>query len=117
MLKDAEQILSYAMTLANDAKFPNLEADTLVVDQSRQVLLSVVRGMPARDRVYNEIKMRAAVRFPALTVKQMVGENNQAVVLGSYALPGVFTQKPGQNTSKPPLMKFPTGQQILKTGC
>lgn len=93
MLKDAEQILSYAMTLANDAKFPNLEADTLVVDQSRQVLLSVVRGMPARDRVYNEIKMRAAVRFPALTVKQMVGENNQAVVLGSYALPGVFTQK------------------------
>ena len=49
--------------------------------------------MPARDRVYNEIKMRAAVRFPALTVAQIVGENNKAVVLGGYALPGVFTQK------------------------
>jgi type VI secretion system protein ImpL len=53
-----------------------------VVDQTRQVLLSVIRGMPARDRVYNEIKMRAAVRFPAVTVGQIVGEQNRAIVLG-----------------------------------
>ncbi|MDT1908482.1 ImcF-related family protein, partial [Acinetobacter baumannii] len=43
--------------------------------------------------VYNEIKMRAAVRFPALTVNQIVGDANKNIVLGSYALPGVFTQK------------------------
>ena len=93
MIQKAEQILSYAMTLSNDQQFPVLDADSQLVDQTRQVLLSVVRGMPARDRVYNEIKMRAAVRFPALTVGQIVGENNKAVVLGGYALPGVFTQK------------------------
>lgn len=93
MIQQAEQVLSYAMTLTGDQQFPVLDADTQLVDQTRQVLLSVIRGMPARDRVYNEIKMRAAVRFPALTAGQIVGENNKGAVLGSYALPGVFTQK------------------------
>ncbi|WP_445114525.1 type VI secretion system membrane subunit TssM [Acinetobacter sp. WZC-1] len=93
MIQKAEKVLSYTMTLANDEKFPVLESDVQLVDQTRQVLLSVIRGMPARDRVYNEIKMRAAVRFPALTTAQIVGEVNKATVLGSYALPGVFTHK------------------------
>lgn len=93
MIQKAEQVLTYAMTLANDQKFPKLNSDSQLVDQSRQVLLSVMKGMPARDRVYNEIKMRAAVRYPAVTTAQIVGEPNRAVVLGSYALPGVFTQK------------------------
>ncbi|MFC6168346.1 type VI secretion system membrane subunit TssM [Acinetobacter terrestris] len=93
MIQKAEQILSYSMTLTNEQKFPILESDTLLVDQTRQVLLSVIRGMPARDRVYNEIKMRAAVRYPTVTMKQLVGENNQNTVLGSYALPGIFTYK------------------------
>lgn len=93
MIQQAEQVLSYAMTLTGDQQFPVLDVDTQLVDQTRQVLLSVIRGMPARDRVYNEIKMRAAVRFPALTAGQIVGKNNKGAVLGSYALPGVFTQK------------------------
>ncbi|NHB59142.1 type VI secretion system membrane subunit TssM [Acinetobacter sp. 194] len=93
MIQKAEQVLSYAMTLANDEKFPAVSADTQLVDQSRQVLLAVMKGMPARDRVYNEIKMRAAVRFPAVTTAQIVGEANRSIVLGSYALPGVFTEK------------------------
>jgi len=93
MIQKAEQILSYSMTLTNDRNFSILESDTLLVDQTRQVLLSVIRGMPARDRVYNEIKMRAAVRYPAVTVKQLVGANSQNIVLGSYALPGIFTYK------------------------
>jgi len=93
MIQKAEQILSYSITLANDQKFPVLEADSLLVEQTRQVLLAVIRGMPARDRVYNEIKMRAAVRYPAITIKHLVGENSQNTVLGSYALPGMFTYK------------------------
>ena len=93
MIQKAEQVLTYAMTLANDQKFPAVSSDTQLVDQSRQVLLAVMKGMPARDRVYNEIKMRASVRFPAVTTAQIVGEPNRTIVLGSYALPGVFTQK------------------------
>ena len=93
MIQKAEQILSYTMTLANDRSFPVLESDPLIVDQTRQTLLAVTQGIPARDRVYNEIKMRAAVRYPALTTKQLVKENGQNVILGSYALPGIFTYK------------------------
>ena len=96
----AEQILSYSMTLASDPKFPVLSSDSLVVDQTRQVLLSVVRGMPARDRVYNELKMRAAVRYPALTIKQMLGDANQNAILGSYALPGMFTHAAWSETAR-----------------
>ena len=93
MIQKAEQILTYSVTLANDPKFPVLETDAQLVDQMRQLLVSVVQGMPARDRVYNEIKMRASVRYSALTVSQIVGEANRSILLGGYALPGAFTQK------------------------
>jgi type VI secretion system protein ImpL len=93
LTQKAEQVLTYAMSLANQKQFPVLEADTQLVDQTRQVMVAVVRGMPARDRVYNEIKMRASVRFSALTVGQIVGESNKTTLMGGYALPGVFTYK------------------------
>lgn len=93
MIQKAEQILTYAMSMATDEDFPVLASSPQIVDQSRQVLLSVVRGMPARDRVYNEIKMRAAVRFPAMTIGQLVGESNRGTILGGYAIPGMFSQK------------------------
>ncbi|OTG86379.1 type VI secretion protein [Acinetobacter sp. ANC 4558] len=89
----AEQILTYSMSFANDKAFPILDSDSQLVDQARQVLLSVVRGMPARDRVYNEIKMRASVRYPALTVAQIVGEKDKNIILGGHAVPGMFTQQ------------------------
>ena len=91
MLSKAEQLLSYTMTLANDPKFPRIEADSNLVEQTRQILTTITKGIPARDRVYNEIKMRASVRFPTLTVKQIVGESNQNSMLGSYALSGIFS--------------------------
>lgn len=92
-IQKAEQVLSYAMTLTHDQDFPVLESNSQIVDQTRQILLSIVRGMPARDRVYNEIKMRAAVRFPTLTVAKIVGEKDKNILLGGYAVPGMFTQQ------------------------
>ncbi len=91
MIQKAEQILSYAITLAGHNSFPQLNSDAVLVDQTRQILTTITTGVSARDRVYNEIKMRAAVRFPAITVKQILGEAHQNVMLGSYALPGVYS--------------------------
>lgn len=91
MLQKAEQLLSYAMTLTGSSSFPLLNPDTVLVEQTRQVLSALTTGVSARDRVYNEIKMRASVRFPALTIKQMVGESAQTIMLGSYALPGFYS--------------------------
>lgn len=93
MIQKAEQILSYSMTLTYEKGFPQLNTDPQLIDQTRQTLVSVIRGMPARDRVYNEVKARASVRFPAMTVSQIVGEKYKGVMLGGYALPGIFTQK------------------------
>ncbi len=91
MIQKAEQVLSYAMTLAADPAFPQMESDPLSVDQTRQILTAVTMGIPARDRVYNEIKMRGSVRFPAVTVKQILVKQAKTSMLGSYALPGIFT--------------------------
>ena len=91
MLQKAEQILSYAITLSGRNSFPQLNSDAVLVDQTRQILTAITTGVSARDRVYNEIKIRAAVRFPAMTVKQILGETNQNAMLGSYALPGIYT--------------------------
>jgi len=91
MLQKAEQLLSYAMTMTGSSLFPQLDSDTVLVEQTRQVLTAMMTGVSARDRVYNKIKMRALVRFPALTIKQMVGENAQTTMLGSYALPGFYS--------------------------
>ncbi|EKE24017.1 MAG: hypothetical protein ACD_6C00267G0006 [uncultured bacterium] len=91
MLQKAEQLLSYAMTMTGSSLFPQLDSDTVLVEQTRQVLTAMTTGVSARDRVYNDIKMRASVRFPVLTIKQMVGENAQTTMLGSYALPGFYS--------------------------
>lgn len=93
IIQKTEQILTYATQLVTDKAFPVLQSDPQLVDQSRQVLLTVVRGMPARERVYNDIKMRAAVRFPSLTVAQIVGDPYKNTILGGYAISGVFSQK------------------------
>ncbi len=55
-----------------------------LVDQTRENLRRVVRGMPARQRVYEEIKARASTRFAPMTIARIVGENNTALVAGSY---------------------------------
>lgn len=116
MIQEAEQILSYAMTLANDKQFPILDADSQLVDQTRQVLLSVIRGMPARDRVYNEIKMRAAVRFPALTVNQIVGDANKILYWVVMHYQGIYSKAWNEYVEKQ-LRKQQTNLRILKTGC
>jgi type VI protein secretion system component VasK len=48
--------------------------------------------MPARERVYADVKARAATRFPAVTVASIVGDQDKELVLGSYAVPGSFTR-------------------------
>jgi type VI secretion system protein ImpL len=43
--------------------FPQQELNLTLLDQTRENLRRVVKGMPARERVYGEIKARAATRF------------------------------------------------------
>jgi type VI secretion system protein ImpL len=49
--------------------------------------------MPARQRVYEEIKARAATRFAPMTIASIVGDSNTNLIAGSYAIPGTFTRE------------------------
>ncbi|WP_284880452.1 type VI secretion system membrane subunit TssM [Acinetobacter variabilis] len=105
MIQKAEQLLSYAMTLTNHQHFPQLNSDAVLVEQSRQILTAITTGVSARDRVYNEIKMRASVRYPTLTLKQILEQDTQSTMLGSYAIPGFFSYQAWNEYVQPAIQK------------
>jgi len=93
MIRSAERLLTFYLAQSGDPSWPRIEQKLAMVDQARENLRSVVRGMPARDRVYADIKARAGTRFPAMTVVRIVGEQDQALMAGSHAIPGAFTRE------------------------
>lgn len=93
MIKSAEHILGFFLSQTNQPDFPTIDNKLVLVDQVRDNLRRVVHGMPARQRVYAEIKARASTRFPPLTVASIVGETDSKFVAGSYAISGAFTRE------------------------
>jgi type VI secretion system protein ImpL len=93
MIRDAERLMTFYLAQINDPSWPRIEQKLALVDQARENLRRVVRGMPARERVYADIKARAATRFPSVTVARIVGEQDQALLAGSYAIAGTFTRQ------------------------
>ena len=92
MIRSAERLISFSLSQISDPSWPPIENNLSLVDQSRDNLRRVVRGMPARDRVYADIKARASTRFPAMTVARIVGDEDKELMVGSYAIPGTFTR-------------------------
>ncbi len=93
MIRSAERMITFYLARVNDDDWPMIDANLSLIDQTRENLRHVVRGMPARQRVYEEIKARASTRFAPMTVARIVGDGNTALVAGSYAIPGTFTRE------------------------
>ncbi|MET3129978.1 type VI secretion system protein ImpL [Oxalobacteraceae bacterium GrIS 1.11] len=93
MIRSAERLMTFYLDQVGDPSWPRVEQKLALVDQARDNLRRVVRGMPARERVYADIKARAATRFPSMTVARIVGAPDQALVAGSYAIAGTFTRQ------------------------
>lgn len=94
MIRNAERILSFSLAHVDDPNFPLIQNDLGLVDKTRSTLSKVSKGMPARERVYAEIKMRASARFPSVTVAQIVQDNtSNEVLLGGYVISGTFTKQ------------------------
>src|SRR5690606_39846151 len=68
-------------------------------------LTAVTTGVSARDRVYNEIKMRASVRFPVLTLKHILDDETQSVMLSSYAVLGLYSYQAWNEYVQPAIEK------------
>ncbi|MDB5908932.1 MAG: type secretion protein VasK [Massilia sp.] len=92
MIRSAERLMSFHLTQISDPAWPQLTPKLGLLDTARENLRRVVRGTPARERVYADIRARAATRFAAVTVARIVGEQDQALVAGSHAVPGAFTR-------------------------
>ena len=93
MIRQAERILSFTLSHADDPAFPLIQNDLGLVDKTRTNLSKVSKGQPARDRVYSEIKMRSSARFPSVTVAQITQDTNSEALLGSYVISGTFTKQ------------------------
>jgi type VI secretion system protein ImpL len=93
MIRSAERMIGFTLANLQDPAFPVLSSNLSLVDQTRESLKRVVRGMPARERVYAEVKARASTRFPQMTVARIVGDLDREVIAGSYAISGTFTRE------------------------
>lgn len=93
MIRSAESLISFTITQLGDRQFPQIQNNLALLDQTRENLRRVVKGMPARERVYAEIKARASTRFAPVTVARIVGDTDKDVVAGSYAVSGTFTRQ------------------------
>ena len=92
MIRSAERLLSFHLDQISDPAWPQMTLKLGLLDTTREHLRRVVRGTPARERVYADIKTRAATRFPAVTVARIVGEQDAGLVAGSHAVSGAFTR-------------------------
>lgn len=97
MIRLGEKIMTYVLSQTSAPDFPLIENKLALVDSTRENLRRVVKGMPARERVYAEIKLRASSRFPAITVANIIGEENKDVMSGSYVISGTFTREAWEN--------------------
>lgn len=100
LLRSAERLMAFSLANLQDEAFPVITPNLGLVDQTRENLRKVMRGMPARERVYAEIKARAATRYPVMTVARILTEAGQAPepgatppVAGSHAISGTFTRE------------------------
>lgn len=91
MIRSAGRVLTFYLEHASHPEWPTISNNLVLVDEVRDKLRQVVRGMPAAERVYAEIKARASTRFAPLTVANIVGPDNAALVAGSHVVSGAFT--------------------------
>ncbi|MBP6797711.1 MAG: type VI secretion system membrane subunit TssM [Luteimonas sp.] len=93
MVRNAERLMSFYVAQAADPAWPQIEPRLALVDDSRQVLREVMKGKPALERVYADVKTRAATRFPTITADYLIGqEANKGAITGNYAVSGAFSR-------------------------
>lgn len=94
MVRSAEKLLTFYVAQANTPSWPRVEIKTTLVTDTRLALGQVMKGQPAMERVFAQIKARAGARFGTVTVNSLIGEErNAGLINGSYAVSGAFTRK------------------------
>ncbi|WP_246189302.1 type VI secretion system membrane subunit TssM [Pseudoxanthomonas kalamensis] len=98
MIRDAERLMSFYVAQSATSGWPRIEPRFALVDDSRGLLREVMKGKPALERVYTDIKARAATRFPTITANYLIGEEaNKGAITGNYAISGAFSREAWEN--------------------
>jgi len=93
MARAADRLMTFHVDQARQPGWPQLELKYSLVDDSRQALRQVMKGTPARDRVYAQIKARAATRFAPVTTARLLGAAHASGgITGSHQISGAFTR-------------------------
>ena len=111
MIRTAGRILSFHLEQAGRPDWPVIETNLVLVDEVRSKLRRVVRGMPAAERVYGEIKARASTRFAPVTVAAIVGPENASLITGSHVVSGAFTAEAWREYVQPAIKEAATSEQ------
>jgi len=111
MIREAGRILPFYLEHANDPNLPIITTNLVLIDDVRDQLRQVVRGMPAAERVYAEIKARASTRFAPITVANVVGPENAALVVGSHVVSGAFTVDAWRDYVQPAIKEAAISEQ------
>jgi len=93
----ADKLIAFYLSQAGQPDFPLIDVKPVLVDRTRETLRVALKGTPARERVYAEIRMRASARFPAMTVADVVGAGAKDLISGTVAVPGAFTRTAWQD--------------------
>ncbi len=93
MVRNAERLMTFYVSQSSSPDWPEIETKFALVDDSRNLLREVMKGKPAVERVYADVKTRAASRFPTITVDYLVGQDiNKGAITGNYAISGAFSR-------------------------
>lgn len=93
LIASAERMISFTSAQVHDPAFPVIATKRVLVDQMREVLREQRRGLKGVERVYADVKARAATRFAPMTVARIVADADKGLIEGSYAIPGSFTRE------------------------
>jgi type VI secretion system protein ImpL len=89
----AERMVAFYVSQAAEPDLPLIENRVDLVASSRDVLRSAMHRLPAKERVYNELKARANTQFAPVTVGRILNSPATPAIAGSHAVPGAFTRE------------------------
>lgn len=92
MIGSIERLLSFHIAQSNAPDWPKATVRLGLVEDARAALRRVKRGESARERVYADIRARAATRYAPVTVAGLLGDADDTSLAGSHAVSGAFTR-------------------------
>jgi type VI secretion system protein ImpL len=93
----AGRIIAFYLAQIPEPDLPLIDNSSELVGDARTVLRTEMRRLPAKERLYNELKARANARYAPLTAGRILSNADADIIAGSTAVPGAFTREAWDN--------------------